>query len=356
MVIQNQTDKISEMYKVVSDLIPTNAMREIVYAHVESYLHETRNKSLQERCIEFYFIRQSFLSVIRHNSNFTQEEWFSGIGDSVLDYFDMTFSYLFFNGLEGKCALEKKVDKEFYFCLMTDAMDRIEFPSLISDQLLDSYHSNNRRSVSLERRNYLATTMTSAKPFVNKVIEETANCLRRVPSWEDLRKTYKRNIKSFNVFVANYYDSASKKLNASKCGERYRLYRGYEIKHDQDVIIERKVRKQDANKAVSFTTEKIVAEMYANYRTLDSSKSSAMVLDQSTTSMNARITLARTMFSDRTDYLLYSSGRKCIVSEYLVPEDDIILFPMSTTITECEVFAIPDNALLTRYTIVNSLQ
>ena len=356
MNLKNSNNKISEMYEVVSTLIPPEEMRNMVYEYVQSYLKETRNKSLQEKCIEFYFLRQSFLSLIRHNSNFTQEEWFSGVGDSVMDYFDMSFSYLFFHDVDGKCALEKKVDKEFYFCLLTVAMDRIEFPSLLSDKFLNSYKSNNRCSLSLERRNYLATTMSCAKPFVNKVIEETVKHLKRPPSWTELRKTYKRNLRSFSTFVGECYDAASKNFNASKCGEGYRLYRGYEINNDQDVIVDRKVRKQDANKSVSFTTEKGVAQIYATYRAMNERNNDEVVLDDKTTSMNDRIALARTMFADKTDYLLESSGRKCIVSEYVVPKEDVILFPRSTTITECEVLAIPDNAVLSRYTIVNAIQ
>lgn len=349
MTQTNTANDIAELYSKVSRLIPPNKMREIVYNHVQTYLNATRKKSLQEKCIEFYLARQSFLSVIRHNSNFNDDEWFAGLGDSALDYFDMTFAYLFFKGTNEKCAIERKVDKEFYFCLLSVAMDRIEFPSLVSSEFRESYASNNRSSVSLDRRNYLALTMRGAKMFVNQVIEAVVMKLKRAPSWTELRMTYKRNLRSFNNEVSKNYDEVTKTFNESRCEDGYKLYRGYEIDIDQNVIVDRRIRRQDANKSTSFTTERKVAELYATYRTRGGDNSK-------TTSFDNRITLAKTMFGDKTDPLLNAFGKKCIVSEYVVPESDIILFPMSTTITECEVFAIPDNARLSRYTIVNAYQ
>jgi hypothetical protein len=348
-MIISENIKISETYDLVSRLISPNEMKETVYSFIKNYLDKTKKKSIEEKCIEFYFLRQSFLSWIKHESNFTEDEWFAGIGDSFLDYFDMTFSYLFFNGISGKCAVEKKIDKEFYFCLLSFVIDRVEFPSLISKQFFDSYNSNNRSSISLKRRNYLATTMCVARTFVNQVINDFLRKNQRVPSWQELRVTCKKNVRSFQRIVAKEYEVAARRLIESRCIAGYRLYRGYEINNDQDVIVGRKIRLQDANKSISFTTEKRVAKLYANYRIKG-------VVGTNTTSLNDRISLAKLMFDEKTDRLETSAGKKCIVSEYVISEKDIILFSMSTTVRECEVIAIPDNAKLMRYTIFNSLQ
>jgi len=343
---ENQSkNSISESYKTVLSIFPPNDMRLIVRNWFESFLKQHRKKKANEKCVQFFIYRQALLARLYPYLG-DWEDWASG--NSLMDYIDMTLSKIFFDEFDDKCALSERVDNEFYFCMLAFALDRIEFPSLVQDSFKQSYYLNNRNKVDLRRRNYLATTMFVARNLVNSVIESIVSSAGDMPTFAEIERVCRKNMWHLNNYTAVESAKSTKLLDAMKIGDAYRLYRGYEIESNQDVIVDRKVRLQDANKSISFTTQKRVATSFANYRLNKSD-------DPESTTLDDRITLAESMFDDEVSYLKKCTQKKCIVSEYLVNESDIVFYPMTTTITECEVFAVPDRAHLTRYTIVNSI-
>jgi hypothetical protein len=342
---KNTNQSISDSYSAVSLQIPPDTMREIVGSWFENFLGTNRKRKIGDKCVKFFIHRQMLLSKLYPYFEKPVDET---LGNSILDYIDMTFAYRFFNSSKDSCALEKRVDNEFYFCLLAFALDRVEFPSLIQTKFKESYLRNNRSKVSLNRRNYLATTMFASRTLMNSVINSLINRNKALPTFDEIRRTCEKNMWHLRNLTSVENARSVNQLSKMKQDNSYRVYRGYEISPDQDVIINRKIRLQDANKSISFTTNRDVAQMFANYRSHD-------ITDRSSTTYDDRITLAETMFEREIDSLKKNAQKKCIVSEYLVDEDDIIFFPMTTTITECEVFAIPDNARLTRYSIINSI-
>lgn len=340
---EEKKSDVTRLYEQVTKDIPSAEMQEIVYDAFNEFWRRNHAKPIAEKCVEFALLRQFVLSSFHIPSDAS----YKTVGNTIIDYFDMTFAYLFFNGVNDKCPLENKVDNEFYFCLLTFALDRIEFPSLVMEKLRDSYYSKNRNKVSLQRRNYLATLMVLARQFSNGLLAAVANQYRQSLTYEQIRRHYKLNMKKLISSVGAVNAKSTKYIESRRVGAFYKLYRGYEIDSDQNVILCRKLRVQDANKSVSFTTERKIAELFANYRhCVDSSSDS--------TSFEDRLTLAKSMFKEIPEALERASGKKSIVSEYEFAEEDIVLCPISTTITECEVFAFPDKARLTRYTITHS--
>jgi len=345
MSLSNLTkSSVTKLYEQVASDIPTLEMQSIVYDAFDEFWRLNHKKSVAEKCVEFSLLRQLLLSSFELPND---DSSYADIGNTVLDYIDMTFSYLFFNGMDGKCALEKRVDNEFYFCLLTFALDRIEFPSLVMEQIRSSFYSKNRIKINLKRRNYLATLIVVARKFTNGLIAALANQNLKLLSYKTIRKYYKANLGKLISSVGNAYDKSQKYLETHKVGNGYKLYRGYEIDSEQDVILNRRLRLQDANKSVSFTTERQVAERFATYR-------HSVTSSPTSTSFDDRLTLAKTMFSEVSESYERTEGKKSIVSEYVISEEDIVLCPVFTTITECEVFAFPEKARLTRYTITYS--
>ena len=340
---ENTKSDITNLYEQIATQIPSEEMQEIVYEAFEEFWKINYKKTVVEKCVEFGLLRQCILTYLEMSNDIESCE---KLGNSLMDYIDMTFSYLFYKDSNGKCALEKKVDNEFYFCLLTFTIDRIEFPSLVMKEFRDSYYSKNRNKISLQRRNYLATLMVVSRDFINQLIVCLANQNVSL-SYKNIRKHYKLNLTKLISSVGTIHSKSRKYIESQKVGNVYRLYRGYEIDAKQNVIVNRKERLQDANKSVSFTTKRLIAESFANYR--HSVKSSP-----ESTSFDDRLTLAKTMFHKFPDSFERVKDKKSIVSEYEIAEEDIVLFPISTTITEYEVFAFPEKARLVRYTITNS--
>jgi hypothetical protein len=335
---------ISDSYKTVMSIIEPSDMQLLISQWFESFIDENRKRRTSEKCVKFFIFRQVILSKLMRYLDDSSD---SAICNSLLDYIDMTFAKVFFDGSEDTCALSRRVDNEFYFCLLAFALDRIEFPSLVRDSFRESYYRNNRNKVDLKRRNYLATMLFASRHLVDQVAISAVKTSKYMPTLSEVERICKKSMLQLINYTSTENARSSKRLDAMRTGEAYRLYRGYEIDSSQNVIVDRKIRLQDANKSISFTTDKEVARLFANYRLNNSS-------DCESTTLADRITLAESMFDDKVFHLKKSARKKSIVSEYLVAEDDIIFYPMTTTITECEVFAIPDNAKLTRYSIVYS--
>lgn len=342
---ESRNSRIADSYVTISNLIPPDSMREIVHAWFDQFLEETRKKKTPDKCVKFFLFRQMLIAHLIPELD--EKQQILG-GNSLVDYIDMTFAYLFFNAWGGHCALERRVDNELYFCLLAFALDRIEFPSLVQESIKESYRRNNRHKIGLDRRNHLATTMYSSRVLVNSAINSILQAKKSPPTYDEVRRICEKNRWHLMNMTSVAHAKSAKQLSKMKHDDAYRVYRGYEINPDQDVIVDRKIRLQDANKSISFTTSRNVAQTFANYRTYE-------ISDPNATTYDDRVTLAETMFTNDVVRLKKTGQKKCIVSEYLVNAEDIIFYPMTTTITECEVFAIPDNAKLTRYSIVNSI-
>jgi hypothetical protein len=138
-------------------------------------------------------------------------------------------------------------------------------------------------------------------------------------------------------------------MNKSKNNDnKYTIYRGFDIDANEDVLINRKIRLQDANKSYSFTANTDVARMFATYKNL-------IPDENDVTTYEDRLNLVSTFVdSEEIESYRTKSNRKFIVAKYKIDERDIIFTPFETSTTECEVFALPDNAKLVRYEIVYS--
>jgi hypothetical protein len=194
--------------------------------------------------------------------------------------------------------------------------------------------------------------MLCARKFVMQVSEQLLNVNTRIPSFLEIEKVlnHKKNKQYFLMRVADSTASNEKYFSKQKiaCG-KYVVYRGYDIDSNEDVLVDRKIRIQDTNKSISFTANTVVATMFSNYKRTKISQ------DEDATSYDDRLTLVGSIVG-KDKMLPYEKkiSRKHILAKYELEEKDIIITPFSTSTTECEVLAIPDNAKLVRYTIIHA--
>ena len=343
---------ISKSYSEIKTKIPPNEICSILSEEFDRFYFSVKKKSVEDKCISFQLFRQQCHSMIYHkyfDANFMSNDYY--IQNSLFDYIDCSISMIFFRNQSNVTPLNKKIDNDFFYSLLPFVIDRIEFPSLVKDEIQIALAINNRLSIPLNRRNFLANLMVCSREYVLQVIEQTANQYKRVPTFIEIEKVCKKHKSQYLKFVCNRTSQIEKMMNKQKNDDKtYTIYRGYDIDVNEDVIINRKIRLQDANKSYSFTANTDVAKMFANYKNLTIDENDATTYDD-------RVNLVSSFIdSKEIDPYRTKSNRKFIIAKYKISEKDIIFMPFQTSTTECEVFAYPDNAKLVRYTIVKSSQ
>ena len=334
-------------YNYIKNKLPPEEICIIIHNSFDELYENIKNKKIEDKCIEFMKFRQKL------NSYFINE-YLSINNDyvtlnSVQDYFDCAFAFLFFKNKFKLIPINEIVDDEFYFAILPFVIDKIEFPSMFNQDILESFLLKNRKKIKLQRRNFLSNLMNCAKEFIYDVINTLLNHHKSIPSWTEIDKVIKRNKIKYLRNVANVSAFYQKIMSKQRTiDNKFIIYRGYDIDENENVLIDRKIRLQDANKSFSFTANLKVAEMFSTYKTNES-------MEEGSTTYDDRITLV-SLFIDKEISYKYQikSNRKHIVAKFEINEEDIIITPFSTSTIECEVFAIPDNAKLIRYNIVHS--
>ena len=348
--MKHEESIISKSYSEIKTKIPPNEICSILSEEFERFYFSVKKKSSEDKCILFQLFRRQCHSMIHHkyfDANFMSNNYF--IQNSLFDYIDCSISMLFFRNQSDFIPLNKNIDNDFFYSLLPFVIDRIEFPSIVKPEIQEAIEINNRLSVPLYRRNFLANLMICSRDYVAQVIEQTANQYKKIPTFIEIEKVCRKHKSQFLKFACNRTSQIEKIMNTHKNDDKtYTIYRGYDIDVNEDVIINRKIRLQDANKSYSFTANNDVAKMFANYKNLT-------IDDNDATTYDDRVNLVSSFIdAEKIDSYRTKSNRKFVVAKYKIDEKDIIFMPFQTSTTECEVFANPDNAKLVRYTFVNS--
>jgi hypothetical protein len=341
---------ISKSYSEIKSKLPPREICLFLSEEFDKFYSSAKNKSIEDKCITFQLFRLECHTILYRKyfySNYKNNDYF--IQNSLFDYIDCSLSMLFFSNQFENTCLNKRIDNDFYFSLLPFAIDRIEFPSLVKDEIQKSLEINNRLSIPLRRRNFLANLMVGSRNYVLQIIEQTANHYKKIPTLIETEKLCKKHKSQFFNFVCNRTSEIEKMMNKHANENKiYTVYRGYDIDANEDILINRKIRLQDSNKSYSFTANTDVAKMFANYKNLT-------INDNCATSYEDRINLVSPFIdSNKIESYKVKLNRKFVVAKYEIVEKDIIFMPFQTTTTECEVFANPDNAKLIRYEIVYS--
>ena len=329
--------EFSKNIRLISATLPREDMQLFIYQEMERFLQQHKHKKVEEKCTEFLLLKKSILYQLSNEPPDLNISFITALDN----YVDITIATLFFKGINGKSALQERFDKDFYFAFLNFAIDKIDFTSLIVQELKDSLQEKSRKSVPLSRRNYLSAVMQCAQWLHRDFFSHFVTEWSKLPQLSDIKHHFKINRKNLTKFTYSIFAMHEKVLERQKKGEIYKLYRGYEISGDQDVIVDRKIRIQDANKSVSFSTMKSMALSFAKYRFDHKPETKGLSTDD-------RLVLVSTMSNDLDSYG-ESTNRKCIVAEYEFDEPSLIGFGNAD---ESEVIAIPDTAKLTRYSIV----
>jgi hypothetical protein len=339
---------ISIAYSYIEQMLPPKAFNVSVHKAFLDFYASVKNKKIEDKCIQFMLFRQKFAGYVI-NEAFEGEKDYTTL-NSVYDYFDCSLSVVFFADDLGLKPTHEVLDSEFYFSMLPFVVDRIEFPSIMKDKIIASFNFKNRSQIRLQRRNYLANMMLCSREFVNQVTSKLAEHHKRIPTFVEMEKVinHKRNKNNFLLNVANSTAHFEKLMSKQKiAGGKYIVYRGYDIDANEDILVGRKIRLQDANKSISFTANTIVATMFSNY------KRSEIAEQEDATTYDDRITLVSSLVGkDKMIPYKRKESRKHILAKYELDEEDIIITPFSTSTPECEVLAIPDSARLVRYKIL----
>jgi hypothetical protein len=334
-------------YNYIKNKLPPEEICIITHKKFNELYKNIKNKKIEDKCLEFMKFRQKMISYLINDYFSIDND--SATLNSMLGYFDCSFSILFFKNKFDLTPINEIIDDEFYFALFPIIIDKIEFPSMFNHDISQSYLFKNRRKIKLQRRNFLSNLMVCSRLLIHEIITSLTNYHKSVPSWEVIDKEIKKNKIRYLLKVANINSYNEKMMNLQKTkNNKFIIYRGYDIDASEDVLIDRKIRLQDTNKSFSFTTNLKVAEMFSTYKTNES-------MDEVITTYDDRITLV-SLFIDKKISNRYQSksNRKHIVAKFEINEEDIIITPFFISTTESEVVAIPDNAKLIRYNIVHS--
>jgi hypothetical protein len=341
---------IGTTYSYIEQVIPPEEFKILVRKAFLNFYCSVKNKKAEDKCIQFMLFRQKFASYVINESFGDKAD--NSILNSVIDYFDCTLSIIFFSDVLNLKPAHEFLDKEFYFSMLPFVVDRIEFPSIVKDEIITSFNFKNRSQVLLQRRNFLGNMMICAREFLNQAIEKLAEHHQRIPSFIEIEKVinHKKNKKNFLLNVGESTAHYQKLMSKQRISDgKYIVYRGYDIDEKEDVLINRKIRLQDANKSISFTANSIVATMFSNYKRSEISE------DEYATTYDDRLTLVGSLIGkEKIAPYMQKEGRKHILAKYELDESDIIITPFSTSTIECEVLAIPDSARLIRYQILHA--
>lgn len=336
---------ISICYTYVRNQLPAEEICFLTHKLFNEFYAKVKNKKVDDKCLQFMLFRQRLISYIS-NEYFTNETDFETM-NSLVDYFDCSFAIIFFNNKFNLSPINEIIDDEFFFALLPFVIDRIEFPSIVREEIANSLTLNNRKKIKLQRRNFLANLLLCSRDYVDAIMSSLLNQLKAIPTFSEINRFMKRNKSAYLRNVANVTARHEKMFLKNKTSNsKYIVYRGYDISANENVIIDRKIRRQDVNKSFSFTANSAVAEMFATYKTMNRT-------DAESTTYDDRITLVSSFVNPELIQGYQSkTNRKHIVAKFEINEEDIIVTPFSTTTAECEVFAVPDNAKLIRYSIV----
>ena len=341
------TTSISICYRYVRNQLPPEEICLLTHKLFNDFYAKVKNKQIDDKCLQFMLFRQKCFTYIS-NEYFTNETD-SETMNSLFDYFDCSLSVLFFKNKFNLLPINEMIDDEFYFALLPFVIDRIEFPSIVNKEITDSLSLRNRAKIKLQRRNFLANLLLCSRDFVNAVMTSLLNQYKTIATFVEINKWMKKNKSAYLQNVANLTARNEKLFLKNRIKtNKFIVYRGYDISGNENVIIDRKIRLQDANKSFSFTANSTVAKMFATYKSSNRKNIDSTTYDD-------RITLVSSFVNQELvkSYQI-KVNRKHIVAKYEIDEEDIIITPFSTSTTECEVFAIPDNAKLVRYCIVHS--
>jgi hypothetical protein len=329
--------EFSKNIKLLSATLPREDMQLFIYQQMERFLQQHKHKKVEEKCTEFLLLKTSILYQLGNKI----PDLTSRLLAALVNYIDITIATLFFKQINGKSALHERFDKDFYFAFLNFVIYRVEFPSLIVEELKDSLQETSRKSVPLSRRNYLIAVMQCAYRVDIDFYKHFTPVTGVLPKISDFKNHFKINRKNLAKFTYSTFALHEKILERQKKGGIYKLYRGYEISGDQDVIVDRKIRIQFANKSVSFTTSRDLALSFAKTRFNHRPVTNVL-------SVADRFNVLKTMLDDVDQYAV-ATNRKCIFAEYEFDENDLVC---AGSHLENEVIAIPDTAKLTRYSIV----
>jgi hypothetical protein len=349
MCTNNTNTLISESrnkpYKLLQFYLNAEETSERVSLLFDDFLKKSKHEPLLDKVFSFHIFRNDGLNLLLNDLPDELREDID-IKRSMFDYFDFIFSNLFFRGSGNTNPIHEKIDNDFYYVLLPNVIDKIEFPMLIDSELRQSLNIKNRDKYSLDKKNRLSIYYTLIKDMYHVILEDYLNKYHNYPTKQRLLGLVKPYRSQFLKLLENQFNLYNQKIKSNKTKEGMLIvYRGYDISDDENVIVDRKIRTQDSSKSFSFTTSIDVAVMYSTYK-LDE------VTDDESITFEDRVNLTSSMFN--IENYRNKENRKFIVSKYEVDLKDVICTPLQNTITEYEVFAYPEKAKLIRYQIVNS--
>ena len=192
--------KISDAYNVASSKISPEEPTTYLSHEFAALYKKIKNRPVEEKCIAFQIYRMRFHQSICCTYVDVSDDHDGAIRNALYNYIDCALSVLFFKNKFNFTPINEYIDDEFFYALLPYVIDRIEFPSLVQDEITESLKRNKRSNIHLQRRNIIANLMISSRSYVHHVITQMNIHTSNQPTTVEIERICKKHK---NKFLSN---------------------------------------------------------------------------------------------------------------------------------------------------------
>ncbi len=346
-VLRPNSSEMINFHNQYRKVMPTETMIAYVLENFPFSTIRKYNNAIDKSHI-FQLYRYNLVANLIYRTNlkehFNLNKVNSELYNTVRDDVDTALCSVFFQNekFPNIKPLHTLISDEMFYILLPFVIDRIEFTSLIKDKIKDAvaFHSNNK--FNLNRRSYLAILHSMSEEFImigieKDLITDTTDYKNVIFILQNLSYVKDKSVEMKNLMFSN--------LNKNKIDDdRFKVYRGYSIDKNENVILNRKERIQDARVSYSYAIEKNQAKSYGRlYKMTEEDFNTKDLL-----SINYRTCKLKDYFNNAERYAI-NLKLKPVVATYIVSLEDIIYVTLNLNNREEEVIILNDNPNLIRY-------
>lgn len=321
-----EINKPEQMIKVVLNNFPLASIR--------------KRKNAVEKSVIFHMYRQRLLFSFNEMLKEEEDEKIK----TVACEFDTAFCSIFFENekFPNIKPLHTFLSDEEFYIILPFVINKIEFTSLIKDKLKEAVKFHSKTKLNFSRRTYLTNLYNMTYHFLGECFQQKK--LNPFSEYKLACSTIKSS--NFKDAVAFSKHRVLERLNANKIDEdKVKIYRGYSIQEDENVIINRKERIQDVNISISYSSTPIFACIFSSLNT----KSEEEYDKENSMSVEYRVHKLKDYFNNVEERYLNKTNLKPVIATYCASLKDILYITVNPATFEQEVIMLNDAPNLIRY-------
>lgn len=298
-----------------------------------------KRKNAVEKSVIFHLYRQRLLFSVNQMLKEDDEKI-----KTVADEFDTAFCSIFFENEKFpniKPLHTFLTDEEFYI-ILPFVINKIEFSSLIKYKLKDAVKFHSKTKLNFNRRTYLATLYNMTNVFINECFQQ--KMLNPFSEYKLACSIIKSSNFKDRVLYSKHV--LLERLNTNKIDDdKVKIYRGYSINEDENVIINRKERIQDVNVSISYSPSQYDACIFSSLNTMSEEDYDK----NNSTSVEYRVHKLKDYFNNVVERYSKKVNLKSVIATYCASIKDILYITINPASYEQEVIMLNDAPNLIRY-------